>query len=815
MKASLKESLQAIRLKTIHETVLNNPYTPHNPSDKQFEFLFYADILEGFYGGAAGGGKALWIGTPIKTTRGWITMGDVTVGDIVYAPDGNPIKVLACSEIMTDRTCYELVFSDGAKIIADAEHEWITMDVMERQAVTRRNEDHRENRKLNRPRRSTGCRPDLVKLNRSRKYEYLKPSLGTLRTTAEIANNVKHKGSRTNHSIEVCNPLKRPYKEMPLDPYVLGVWLGDGSTNAGNITSADPEIISEIENAGFFVNKHNGAEYSYGIHGLVTKLKSVGVFGNKHIPEDYLNTSIDQRVALLQGLMDTDGTVTKLGYPEIQLTKKKLINGIIELLISLGIKATVRTGRAKLYGKDCGAKYRIKFVTDIPVFRLERKLHYQKRDKFRGTHKTRYIKEVNPIHSVPVCCIKVDSEDGMFLIGKELISTHNSDALLMAALQFVQIPNYAAILFRRTFTDLALPEALMDRTEDWLSGTDARWHEKTKTWEFPSGATLTFAYLEHERDKFRYQGAAFQFIGFDELTQFSESQYSYLFSRLRRLEGSAIPLRMRAASNPGDIGHDWVKARFITPNASQLHEDKRYFIPALLEDNPHIDVDSYEQSLNKLDPITREQLRRGNWDVGLKGGLFETQWFKVVELPPVGTSVRAWDLAATEQKGSGDPDWTVGLLMTRTDMGVCISDIQRVRKNAGEVEALIKQTAWIDGHNVQIFMEQEPGSSGKGIIAHYARDVLQGFTFYGIPSTGSKVVRAQPLSAAASNGLVSAVNAGWLRDFLTEMAAFPEGVHDDMVDSASLAYSQLYDPRPEPIDSPLPAPSGGSSRFAP
>jgi len=135
-----------------------------------------------------------------------------------------------------------------------------------------------------------------------------------------------------------------------------------------------------------------------------------------------------------------------------------------------------------------------------------------------------------------------------------------SDALLMAALQYVDMPGYSAILFRRTFSDLALPGALLERSTEWLKPTDAKWDDNKKTWHFPSGATLTFGYLEHENDKYRYQSSEFNFIGFDELTQFTESQYRYLFSRLRRLKGSEVPLRMRAASNPGGEGHEWVRA---------------------------------------------------------------------------------------------------------------------------------------------------------------------------------------------------------------------------------------------------------------
>jgi hypothetical protein len=189
-----------------------------------------------------------------------------------------------------------------------------------------------------------------------------------------------------------------------------------------------------------------------------------------------------------------------------------------------------------------------------------------------------------------------------------------SDALLMAALQFVNVPGYAALLLRRTYADLSLPGALMDRASEWLQGSGAEWRDQDKTWRFPSGASITFGYLETERDKFRYQGAEFQFVGYDELTQFSETQYAYLLSRLRRLHGSTIPLRARGATNPGGIGHEWVKRRFIdSPGA-------RVFVPARLDDNPHVDQEAYDSALQQLDATTRMQLRDGLW-VRDSGGL--------------------------------------------------------------------------------------------------------------------------------------------------------------------------------------------------
>jgi hypothetical protein len=190
-----------------------------------------------------------------------------------------------------------------------------------------------------------------------------------------------------------------------------------------------------------------------------------------------------------------------------------------------------------------------------------------------------------------------------------------SDALLMGALQYVHVPGYAALLLRRTFRDLNQPDAIMARSHEWLRGTDARWNDRDKRWTFPSGATLTFGYLDTDKDKYQYAGAALQFIGWDEETQFAEAWYTWMFSRLRKLHGSEVPLRVRGATNPGGVGHEWVRRRFIAkPDPS------RPFVPALLVDNPSVDADSYRLSLAQLDHTTRQQLEHGVW-VRDAGGL--------------------------------------------------------------------------------------------------------------------------------------------------------------------------------------------------
>lgn len=369
-----------------------------------------------------------------------------------------------------------------------------------------------------------------------------------------------------------------------------------------------------------------------------------------------------------------------------------------------------------------------------------------------------------------------------------------SDALLMAALQYVDVPGYAALLLRRTFADLALPKALMDRAGEWLAGTAARWSERDKTWTFPSGATITFGYLETERDKYRYQGAEFQFIGFDELTQFMSSQYTYLFSRLRRIVGVPVPLRMRSATNPGGVGHAWVKQRLIVEG----RDHGRVFVPSRLEDNPHVDQEAYEASLAELPPLERAQLRNGDWDAEEVGGWFDRRRIPLVDpsaVPPLRRAVRFWDCAATAPSTANpDPDWTVGVRVgeVQGQAGVCVvEDIARCRLDPADVEAFIKATAEADGKGVEQWFEQEPGSSGKQVIDHWARHVLRGYPVFGLRSTGSKTDRAKPLVGAVSRGEWRVVASRNVLAYLDVLEGFPLALHDDDVDASSGSYTVL------------------------
>lgn len=790
--------LTEIEKDILRKTIWDNPYIPknHMPFPKQLDALL--DMRKEFlYGGAAGGGKLIYTKTPIYTNMGLTTIDQLKVGDTVFDENGKQCFVLAVSDIEYNKDCYKLTFSDGSKIIAADTHLWPAVSMDEENKRIKRTPEYRAKRRATRPKRGTGKRPDLAERNSTQEYKYLPPLEIRNKTTKELYDTQQVRG-RTNYYIPVCKPLRYPKKELALDPYVLGCWLGDGTKGTSGITGMDDEIFDIIEKRGFKITHYNYKHHNIG--GLITKIKEIGCYRDKHIPEEYFTSSVKQRVDLLRGLADTDGYATKSGACEIQLTRKELIDDVSRLLHSLGIKHEVHEGEAKLYGRVISKKWRIKFFTNIKVFNLKRKAERQKKRGLRPTTFRRYIEKIEKVESVPTQCIKVSSLSGQYLVGESLIPTHNSDYLLMAALQFVEWPKYNAIVFRRAYTDLMLPEGLIPRSHEWLSNTPAKWKPDIHQWVFPTGSTLTFGYLESENDIYRYKSSEYTFVGYEELTEFpAERFYTYLFSRMRRPKDSKIPLRMRATTNPDGPGADWVYERF-QPDSPQPLPDGKRFLKSLLYDNPHIDQIGYSSNLEEIDPVTRMQLQQGVWRVKKSGNKFKQEWFdrsyiRPEEVPEEGITVRYWDFAATELKpgkSQGDPDYTAGAKVRLYKNIYYIMDVRRDRLAPGKIEEYIQDTAEFDGPDTIIYLEQEPGASGKIMIDDYIRRALNGYAVFGDRPTGPKEARANVFSAALYNGMVRVVRAPWNKQFVTECCLFPtKGVHDDMCDACSGAIGKL------------------------
>lgn len=379
-----------------------------------------------------------------------------------------------------------------------------------------------------------------------------------------------------------------------------------------------------------------------------------------------------------------------------------------------------------------------------------------------------------------------------------------SVAQLMGALQYVDVPGYSAILFRKTYADLALPNALIDMSKKWLmpfvNSREVHWSEKDKKYTFPSGASVSFGYLEHADDCYRYQGAEFQYIGMDEVTHIAPSNYRYMFSRLRRPIGLDVPLRFRATANPGGEYGEYYYQRFFVEGEA----NGRIFIPAGLDDNPYLDRETYKEALAELGPVEREQLLNGNWEIKGEGDMLSRHWFQIVpstEIPEMAQRVRFWDLAATDPKkrkikkktsrsGMSEPDYTVGFKLAKYQGMYWVEDIFREQLSPHDTEMAIKRTAQQDGLGCAIRMEQEPGSSGIITIDKYQREVLSGYNFMGVVSSGSKVERARNASAAAEAGTILVSDkCRHILDFFDEADLFPYGAHDDIIDGFSGAFS--------------------------
>jgi len=350
-------------------------------------------------------GKALSLDTPIPMFDGtWKKMGDIKVNDLLVGRDGKGTKVTFITDIMNNHNCYEIEFDNGEKIIADEEHLWCVGSSYHKKMINGKTQTHLEK----------------------------------ILTTKEIVDDISKNKAKTFY-INYHNAIEYSEKNLLIDPYVLGVWLGDGDKRNGRITTHIDDYNEISDN---IIEKYNISEYRpdkrrettgyFTIYNLITDLKKINNCNNKHIPNDYLYSSINQRLELLRGLMDTDGYCDIGGSCEFYQKNELFIDNVRELLSGLGIKSRKRDKIVK------GEKYFIlSFTTcEYDVFKLKRKLDRQKKCLNHPKNKRIYIKNIIKIDSVSVKCIKVDNDESLFLCGKTMIPTHNTSVISVYALWY-------------------------------------------------------------------------------------------------------------------------------------------------------------------------------------------------------------------------------------------------------------------------------------------------------------------------------------------------------------------------------------------
>ncbi len=403
--------------------------------------------------------------------------------------------------------------------------------------------------------------------------------------------------------------------------------------------------------------------------------------------------------------------------------------------------------------------------------------------------------------------------------------------LLLEASRYTDHRDFGAVIFRRTTKQVTNEGGLWDTAGDVYPQIGAKPNVSRLQYKFPSGAAVTFAHLEYEKNKIDWQGSQIPMIGFDEVTHFTAGQFWYLVSRNRNPADNGIRPYIRATCNPdpdsfvAELIAWWIDQKtgyaipersgvvrwFVRVNNTLIWADSaeelaaKYpkskpksltFIASSYSDNKiGLERDpGYLANLEALSTVDRERLKLGNWKVKpASGDYFKKSYFPIVDAAPAMASrIRYWDRAATEPSESNpDPDWTAGLRMSRADDGIYyIEHVERFRGTPGKVTKRIQATAESDSRQVSIGIEQDPGAAGKFEAATYAT-LLAKFVTFVVPPQGDKETRATPASVAAENGLIRLVRGPWNAAFLDEVESFPKGAHDDQVDALSGAYNQL------------------------
>lgn len=413
-----------------------------------------------------------------------------------------------------------------------------------------------------------------------------------------------------------------------------------------------------------------------------------------------------------------------------------------------------------------------------------------------------------------------------------------SFGLLLEPLRHINNPKFGAVIFRRQGVEIRKEGGLWDESESLYHHAGGTPRQQMLDWKFPKGARVSMSHLEHEKDKYTWQGAQIALLEFDELTHFSRSQFFYMLSRNRSTCG--VRPYVRASTNPD--ADSWV-AEFIAwwinpetgypilersgvlrwfirrgddliwgdskeemlekhPDAIDAEVKSVTFIASSIHDNKILLAKDpgYLGNLKALSLVDNERLEKGNWKIRPSAGLyFKRSYFPIVDAAPAASRrVRCWDLAGTDAEEGGTPDWTVGMKMSRDQHGTFyIEHIERFQASPEKVESSIVNTAAGDGKAVRVRIPQDPGQAGK-MQARYYVNKLAGFNVTTKRVTGDKVVRATPASAQAGAGNIKVVRGPWNEAFFTEVENFPGKGKDDQIDALSDCIDELIDPSANP-----------------
>lgn len=612
---------------------------------------------ETFYGGAAGGGKFLHIDSLTLTPFSWKKVSDINVGDMLVAYDGTPTKVLAVYP-HKDKDLYRFTFIDGASVIVSDDHLW---------AYWRASDPFKGTR--------TYLMYDPVK---GIHHEEINYKIGLAVELYEYhQKQVKRQedGKRPYWLITpLCEPIRftRPSRTrqgdvIRIEPYLLGLLLGDGSiTETGiNITTIDgfvKEYVESISSGDVTWDgvKHLNFKGSFKKE-LEKQLTSYDLLGtkshNKFIPENYLFASIQERIDLLAGLVDTDGYVDERGHIEYVTISEQLAKDVQHLARSLGAKATINTKVPTYTYEGERLEGQLAYVIYIQGGEITKQFSKmpRKRDRIKSfnggvSESGRRIVDIEYVGKGDGVCFAIDHPSGLHVV-QDFIVTHNSDLLL----GWATTRAYKSIIYRREYSQMS---QLIDRSKEILFDTSANYNANTYTWNnIPGGRMLRFASVPHAESVMKYQGRPHDFIGFDEVTNFLYAQYIFLLAWNRTENPNARPRVIGAGNPPTNVEGEWVVRRwapwldrqygnpaepgelrwFVTldDKEEEVEDDSpikykdelfyptsRTYIPATLDDNKYYGAE-YRARLQSMPVELRSKFLYGDFGIVFKDDPFQ------------------------------------------------------------------------------------------------------------------------------------------------------------------------------------------------
>ena len=734
-----------------------------------------------------GFGKALALDTPIATPVGWSTMGALRAGDVVFDERGMQCRVVAAHPVQIGRPCFRVRFSDGAEVVADEDHLWTTLDRRTRKAMRRR----------------TGAA--------SAKPQCQPRHFARTLTTRDIAATL-YDGREVNHAIPCAGPLQCIDAALPIDPYLLGLWLGDGSTSGAEITTADPEIVAAFEAAGFRMTARGdgkaGLADTYSIAALEgsrrcattgrmiatgnafrTQLGALGVLGHKRIPGGYLRASPAQRLALLQGLFDTDGYCDrKTGGAEFCSTSQELARGMRELALSLGFKAVTYEGRATIDGRDCGPKFRVCFTAhrETPIFRLPRKIAAQPINGAQAERaRRRYIVAVEPTPSAPVRCITVDSPSRLYLAGESMIATHNTRTGAETVREWVKSYKYVNLI-GATSDDVR--EIMVEGESGILAicpnDERPRYIANKRRLEWPNGAR-SILFSAEEPDRLR--GKQHMKIWADELAawRYVDAWDQAAFGlRLGDRPQAVITTTPRPIKLVKDLIAD--KTTLITrgstyDNATNLAEA---FIHKVIAKYEGTRLGRQELAAEVLDDTPGALWTRAMIDRAL------------IKAVPRGVDMRRIVVSLDPNVVDGEKSDEFGMIVAALGSdghGYVLADESRIFSIAG--------AEWAS-HAIGLYRKWKADrivaevNNGGDMIEATIRMIDSSVSFSAVHATRGKVTRAEPVSALYEKGLVHHVGSfakleDQMAEFTTDFDKDKAGYSPDRVDALVWAITEL------------------------